>query len=172
MEIFVNLQTVVDISQIAAAATVIGGTFFGLVQLKEFRKQRQETIAGDLMRTFMSAEFSNAITIALGFPDGISAEAMRSKGPDAEKAAVLIETTFETMGLLVFERIAPFSLVLKLAGGTIVLMWRKLGPWVTELRAEQSNPYDGEWFQWLAEQCAQRKSADLPAHIRHRSWVP
>jgi hypothetical protein len=168
----VNLQTVVDISQIAAAATVIGGTFFGLVQLKEFRKQRQETIAGDLMRAFMSAEFTNAITIALGLPDGISAEALRSKGPDAERAAVLIESTFETMGLLVFERIAPFPLVLKLAGGTIVLMWRKLGPWVIALRVEQSNPYDGEWFQWLAEQCEQRKASEAPAHTKHQGWTP
>ena len=166
-----TLQLVVDISQIAASITVIGGTFFGLMQLKEFRKQRQDTVAGDLMRSFMSPELNDAITIALSFPDGIGADELRARGPDAEKAAVLIETTFETMGLLVFERIAPFSLVLNLAGGTIVLMWRKLGPWVQTIRDEQSNPSDGEWFQWLAEQCEQQKKAQTPAHIQHRGWI-
>ena len=172
MEAAVNLQLVVDISQVVASITVIGGTFFGLAQLKEFRKQRQDTVAGDLMRSFMSAELTNAITIALNFSDGVKAEELRSKGPDAERAAVLIETTFETMGLLVFERIAPFSLVLSLAGGTIVLMWRKLGPWVAELREAQSNPSDGEWFQWLAEQCEHRKKSQTPAYIQHRGWLP
>ena len=39
-----ELQTYVDISQIVAAATVVGGTVFGLVQLYEYRQQRREAV--------------------------------------------------------------------------------------------------------------------------------
>jgi hypothetical protein len=168
----VNLQTVVDLAQVVASATVIGGTFFGLVQFKEFRKQRQETIAGDLMHSFMSAEFTSALATLMRLPDGVTIEELTAAGPDTEKAAVLVETTFETMGLLVFEGIAPFQLVSKLAGGTILQMWRKLGPWVAEIRTVHSNPFDGEWFQWLAELCEQSKSSGVPAYLQYRGFVP
>ena len=164
--------TAYDFIKIAAAAALIGGTAFGLMQLKEFTRHRRDIAAGDLMHSFMGTDFTNAMTIIMGLPDDLSAEALRRAGPDVEKAAVLVETTFETVGLLVFERITPFSLVLDLAGGTIILMWRKLRPWLVDLRAETSNPYDGEWFQWLAEQCARRKTAKEPAHIGRRDWEP
>ena len=167
-----NLQTIVDLSQIAAAGALIGGTAFGLMQLKEFTRHRRDVAAGDLMRSFMGRDFTDATTVIMGLPDGVSAEALRRAGSDVERAAILIVSTFETVGLLVFEGITPFPLVLDLAGGSINLMWRKLGPWLSEFRAETSNRYDGEWFQWLAERCARRKLDKEPAYIAHRDWEP
>ncbi|MBP6300301.1 MAG: hypothetical protein KA365_07810 [Arenimonas sp.] len=165
-----NIQLIVDISQIAAALTVIGGTFFGLMQLTEFRKQRRDAVAGELMRTFMDTEFTFAIARIMNLPDGISLDEMRESGPDIEQSAVLIESTFETIGLLTYERITPMSLVSNLTGGTVILMWRKLEVWIMEIRTNNSNPHDGEWFQWLAEQCMQNKPQSIPAHIKYRDW--
>ena len=76
----------------------------------------------------------------------------RALGSGHEDAALVIGTRFETMGLLVFERIAPFKLVENLCGGIVVVMWRKLGPWLEAVRIEQAQPSWGEWFQWLAQQ--------------------
>lgn len=167
-----SLQTIVDVSQVAAALTVIGGTFFALMQLTEFRKQRREAVAGELMRTFMTPEFTDALTVVMRLPDNITAEDLRKHGISTEKAAVLVETTFETIGLLTFERITPFNLVLNLSGGTAIQMWNKLGVWIQDLRAESSSPSEGEWFQWLAEQCIDHKPKTVPAHIQHRNWIP
>lgn len=167
-----NLQTFVDLSQIAAALTVIGGTVFALLQLREFKRQRQEAVALDLMRAFMGAEFAEAMAIVTNLPDNLSAEGLRRAGRDAEKAATLMSTTFEAMGVLVHRRIAPLPLVQDLVGGFAVVTWRRLEPWITELRVEQSNPSDSEWFQWLAEQLEQRKAHKVPAYIQHRSWTP
>jgi hypothetical protein len=167
-----NLQTFVDLSQIAAALTVIGGTVFALLQLREFKRQRQEAVALDLMRAFMGAEFAEAMAIVTNLPDNLSAEGLRRAGPDAEKAATLMCTTFEAMGVLVHRRIAPLPLVQDLVGGFAVVTWRRLKPWITELRVEQSNPSDSEWFQWLAEQLEQRKAHKVPAYVQHRGWVP
>lgn len=59
-----------------------------------------------------------------------------------------------------------------LVGGIVVVMWRKLEPWVMRLRIEQSYPSDSEWFQWLAEQLEQRKAEKVPAYLRYRDWAP
>lgn len=167
-----NIETVSSLSQIVSAATIVGGTVFGLIQLSEFRKQRRDSVAAELMRTFMAADLAAAISIIRGLPDGVSAEELRSAGPEVERAAILICTTFETMGLLVFERIAPFRLVVELAGGIIVVMWRKLGPWLNQIRLEQAQPSWAEWFQWLAQQCELHKSRRMPAYTQHLHWLP
>ena len=167
-----TLETIASISQIVGTATVIGGTIFGLIQLTEFKKQRRDAVAGELMRAFMSPELANALTLIKALPDGASIEDMRRNGPETERAAVLIATTFETMGLLVYERIAPFQLTVELAGGIVVVMWHKLGPWLSEIRQQQSQPTWAEWFQWLAQQCEKHKRAQDPAYITHMNWTP
>jgi hypothetical protein len=167
-----DLQTIVDISQVVAAITVIGGTAFAVLQLREFRRQRQETVTLDLMRAFMGVEFSEAMAIVTNLPDNLSADDLRQSGPDAEKAATLMCTTFEAIGILVHRRIAPFPLVQDLIGGITVVVWRRLRPWIAQLRVEQANSSDSEWFQWLAEEFGQRKAEKVPAHEQHRNWAP
>lgn len=167
-----TLETIVGICQIVGTVTVVGGTIFGLIQLSEFRKQRRDAVAGELMRAFMNSDFAYAVTIVKRVPDGASADDIRHAGPETERAAVLINTTFETMGLLVFERIAPFPLVVELVGGIVVVMWRKLGAWADQVRSEQSQPSWAEWFQWLAQQCERHKCAEEPAYTKHKNWVP
>ena len=51
-------------------------------------------------------------------------------GPACEQAAVIVTTTFETMGLLVYKKIARFDLVMELAGGMMMSMHRKLSVWL------------------------------------------
>jgi hypothetical protein len=167
-----NLETLASLSQIIGTVTIVGGTVFGLIQLWELKKQRRNAVAGDLMRTFMDADLAQAITLIRTLPDGVSAEELRNAGPETERAAVLICTTFETMGLLVYQRIAPFSLVIELAGGITVVMWHKLGPWLTQIRKEQSQPSWAEWFQWLAQQCQRHKNSGAPAYELHADWTP
>ena len=167
-----SLQSVADIAEIASAVTVIFGILFGLFQLSEFRQQRRNAVAAELMRNFYSADLANAIAIIRSLPDHISAEDLRRKGDEVERAAVLISTNFETMGLMAFERIAPLALVERLAGGVVVVMWHKLGPWLARVREEQSQPSWAEWFQWLAQQCERRKIAQEPAYLKYRDWQP
>ena len=167
-----NLETIADISQIASAATIVGGIVFGLMQISEYRKQRRDAVAAELMRAFMTPELANAIAIIRALPDGVSAEELRRSGPEAERAAIMVNLTFETMGLLVFERIAPFTLVLELTGGIIVVLWHKLDPWMTQIRLEQGQPSWAEWFEWLALQCERHKQLQPPAHLKYRNWAP
>lgn len=171
-ESVMTLETFGTIAQIAEAATVLGGTVFALVQLSELKLQRRDTVAAELMRTFLDAEFANAMAVIQHEPEAILVGRLQDFPPELLRAAVQIGTTFETMGLLVFRRIAPFNLVLELAGGIVVVMWLKLGPLFRQMREEQSQPSVAEWFQWLAEQCEKHKDETAPAHLKHAGWVP
>jgi hypothetical protein len=167
-----DLQDLGNIAQAVGAATVIAGGLFALIQFSEYRKQRQDAAAAEVMRTFIGAEFCRAMTLLLTLPDNVTAQRLREEGREAEYAAVLVCCTVETLGMLVYKRIAPFPLVVELAGGIIVVMWRKLGAWCTYIREEQHQPSWAEWFEWLATQCERYKDEDRPAYIKHADWMP
>ena len=167
-----SLETFANIAEIAGGIMIVGGAIFGMVQLRELKQQRYNAIASDLMQTFYSTDLSSAVSLIHSLPDGVSAAELRNRGEEYEKAAVLVSTTFETMGLLVFERIATYELVEKLAGGMIVSMWTKLENWLETIREEQNQPSWAEWFQWLAEQFSNTKTTSAPAYEKHRDWRP
>lgn len=167
-----TLDQLANFAEILGAVTLISGVAFGLYQLSEFRKQRSEMIASDLMKTFYSPELSQAFALIRVLPDEASTEQLRDLGPDAEAAAVQLCTIFETMGVLVYERIAPFALVEQLAGGMLCVTYNKLSVWLEDVRLEQQQPSWAEWFQWLAEQLSERKKESVPAHIKFKHWQP
>jgi hypothetical protein len=167
-----SLSDLANMAEILGALTIVSGMIFGLYQLSEFRKQRTEVIASELMKTFYSPELSRAVALIRSLPDNASAEQLRSLGPEGEEAAVQLCTIFETMGVLVHERIATYALVEQLAGGMICVMYRKLAVWLETIREEQQQPSWAEWFQWLAEQLLKSKVQSQPAHIKFKQWRP
>jgi hypothetical protein len=169
---WMNLQDIGNIAQAVGAVTVVAAGIFGLVQFIEFKRQRQTTVAAELMHTFINAEFARALTVLRGMPDSVSAEELRQGGFEAEYAAVVVCMTFETLGMMAYQRVAPFSLVVELTGGIVVVMWRKLGPWLQQVREEQCQPSWAEWFEWLAIQCERYKDEVRPAYIKHADWMP
>ncbi len=129
-----DLSFYANIAEILGTLTIIGGGVFGAVQLLEFRGQRRDAVAVELMRSFYNPEFSRAVTLIRNLPDDISAEDLRARGPAPEEAALLICMMYETMGLLVYRRIASFGLAQELTGGLLEVLWRKLGVWVATIR--------------------------------------
>jgi hypothetical protein len=167
-----TLESFGTIAQIVEAATVLGGTMFALVQLSELKMQRRDMVAAELTRAFLDPQFADAMAFIQGEPDTELLGNLHETRPEVLRAVVQIATTFETMGLLVFRRIAPFDLVVQLAGGIVVVMWCKLGPLLRQMREQQSQPSFAEWFQWLAEQCEKQKDESAPAYSKHAGWVP
>jgi len=170
--LFISLETIANVSQIIGAGTIITAVIFGSFQIREYRKRRENMVAAELMRSFLSSDFARAVSLIRTLPEAISADDLRSLGPEYEQAAILITTTFETMGLLAFRNIAPFSLVQELAGGLIIVTWKKLSVWLNTVRKEQSQPSWAEWFQWLAQQMLRVKPDSEPAYIKHQDWQP
>jgi hypothetical protein len=167
-----DLNYYANLAEILGTLTIVGGAAFAVFQLAEFRGQRADMVAVELMREFYNADFARAVTMIKSLPDDISAAELLSRGADYEQASFIIGMTYETMGLLVYRRIASFDLAQELTGGLIDVMWRKLHVWVETVRAEQAHPRFAEWFEWLAIQFAKPDNRSDAAYVAYRNWTP
>ena len=167
-----TLSTWGNIADIIGAGSIVTGLIVGWIQIRHLRRQQRDAVAINLAQTFYSQNFADAIAMLQPLPDGISLEELRRKGDAYERAAITLCTSFETMGLLVYKRIAPMDLVLDLAGGIVSVMCIKLHQWNEDLRAEQQQPSWAEWFEWLGDQALKAKTESVPAHIAYQNWKP
>jgi hypothetical protein len=168
----IPLATLANLAEIIGAFSILTGLVFGFFQIRQYRIQQRHAVAINLAQTFYNRDFAGALALLQSVPDGVGLQEMRDRGAEYEQAALSICTSFETMGLLVYKRIAPLDLVLDLAGGIVSVMCRKLRPWMNELREEQGQPSWGEWFEWLGDRALEFKDNQEPAHIAHKSWKP
>lgn len=169
------LQTLANLAELIGGAAVLGGVVFAVWQIHEYRQQRRDAAAIELVRTLQSREFVEAFRLLSRVPDGISLEALRAKGPDYEDAAIAIGAMGETIGLMVYRGIAPFELVREQVGGLLLTMWQKLRVWAEEVREDQGYERWVEWYQWLVdrlEEYEQSSGITEPAYRRLPEWKP
>jgi len=160
----ISLEQLGAIAEIIGACTILTGLIFGAYQIRAHRIDQRNAIASELTSTFYNAELARAVLLLHELPDGATVEDLRSRGPAFEDAAIIVCTSFETMGLLVYRKIAPFDLVMDLAGGMVASMHKKLNGWIVAKQIEQNQPSWAEWFAWLARRAEKYKhSADAPS---------
>jgi hypothetical protein len=167
-----SLSTLANLADIVGAGSIVTGLVFGAFQIRQYRAQQRDAIAMNLTQTFYSRDLARAIALLQALPDGVRLAELQDRGDDYVEAAITVSTSFETMGLLVFKRIAPLDLVLDLAGGIVSTMSRKLESFLEDMRTTHRQPSWGEWFEWLGDQAARVKPESEPAHVRFKSWRP
>ncbi len=168
-----SLETLANLAELIGAATVVGGILFAMIQLREFRQQRNQSAAVELMRAIQDRGFVAATTRLSHVPDGVAWGELRSHD-GVEEAALAVGATYEMVGVMTQRRIIPFSVVQDMMGGLSLRHWRKLARWVEDVRAQEDMPEFMEWWQWLAERLEQhgtQRGGDA-AHRRFRSWRP
>ena len=102
-----DLSRLADMAEIIGAAVVVGGIFFALVQMRNLRQQRRELAAIELFRFFGSPQFSHAYREILRLPEGLGIKELREHAPEAESCAMIISTTMENIGVMMYQRIVP-----------------------------------------------------------------
>ncbi len=166
------LDTLANVAQVLGAIAVVAAIAFGLAQIRQFRQQRRDALAVELMRSIQDTEFTRSLRILLTLPVDTSAEEFRARGPNVEEAAWALGAKYETLGYLVYRGIMPIELVEELVGGVGVHLWSRLRPWAESMRKEQGQPLLLEWYQWLAERLEERERPQaVPAYMRLRSWT-
>ena len=106
-------------------------------------------------------------------PDNTSAEEIRRfQGPEGEDLLVHLTATWETIGVLLFHGEFTIDVVDDFFSGPILISWRKLLPYRTDLRQRYQRETWSEWFQWLAERMMERewKTPAVPPYIAYRDW--
>jgi hypothetical protein len=168
------LDAYAKMAQIVSSLAVSGAVIFALIQIRQYRQQRRDAAAVELMRTIQSPQWTRALHLLGDVPDGIAATALHAMDAKYEEAAFTVVAIYETIGLLAYRNIAPFHLVQELTGGTVVVMWRKLKSWSEDMREEREHDRFAEWFQWLAERLEENEEAvhSGPAYRRCSKWKP
>ena len=168
-----DLSRLANLAEILSAIIVIGGIFFAVVQVRQTKQQRRELAAIELFRSFGSPQFTEAYRMVLHFPDGLTAAEMKQKYPTGEESAMLISTTMENIGVMMFQRIVPAAVVSNLIGSSTFILWSKLEYWIEDLRSELDSHYAFEWFQWLAMKLQDlQEDQSQPAYKAYADWVP
>jgi len=169
-----NLQTLANIAEIFGAILVITGVFFGLMEVRHYRQQRQEAASMEIMRAFQSIDFTRALRMIMTYEDECRRCNQENIPQELQDAAMLVSTTMEAVGLMVYQRIAPFLLVQQLMGGTIQASWRVLKPHSEGLREILDRPSVHEWFQWLAERLDEYPEYldQVGAYSKYGNWKP
>ena len=168
-----DLSRLANMAEIFSAIVVIGGIIFAVIQMRQTRQQRRELAAIELFRSFGSPAFNEAYRNVLHYPNGLSASELKEKYPDSEKFAMLICTTMENVGVMMYQRIVPSAVVNNLIGSSTAILWGKLDVWVSDLRTELDTPFAFEWFQWLAMTLKDlQEDSDLPAYESQTKWIP
>ena len=168
-----ELDRLANVAEIVSAVIVVGGIIFALLQMRQTRQQRRELAAIELFRSFGSPQFTEAYRNVLHYPDGLNASELKRRYPDGEHYAMMIATTMENIGVMMYQRIVPSSVVHNLIGTSTIIMWKKLEPWARDLRVELGSENAFEWFQWLAERMVELDGdGRVPAYEAHSDWEP
>jgi hypothetical protein len=170
-----TLQTLANFAEIVGGAAVVGGVVFAVWQIRQYREQRRDVAAIEIVRSLQSREFIEAFRLLSRVPDGVTLKALRERGQEYEDAAIMIGAMGETIGFIVYRGVAPFELVREQAGGLLLVMWRKLHVWVDQVREEQAYDRWVEWWQWLADRLQEHEEGletVEPAYRRLPPWKP
>ena len=163
-----------NIAEIFGAFLVVSGVLFGLVEVRHYRQQRQETASMEIMRAFQSHDFTSALRLVMQYEQECQQCHEEPMPKELQDAAMLVSTTLEAVGLMVYQRIVPFRLVQHLMGGVIQAGWRVLRPHTDWMRDELCRPSIHEWFQWLAERLDEHPEYldEVGAYTKYTHWKP
>ena len=166
-----DLQTFSIIVDIIGSVAVIAAIIFGLIQIKQFQRQRRDMAAIELVRSVQNSEFTHAFRLINSLPEKITALEFKNKSTEYIDAAHTLSMKYETIGLLVYKGIIPITTAEELIGGVAISLWKRLHPWVDLVRKEQSQELFLEWFQWFVERLVERKrDHQEPAYNLFKDW--
>ena len=128
----------------------------------------------EIMRAFQNPGFTSALRLVMEYEQECRRCHEESIPQELQDAAMLVSTTLEAVGLMVYKRIVPFRLVQQLMGGVIQSSWRVLRPHTEWLREKLCRPSIHEWFQWLAERLDEHPEYrdEEGAYSKYGNWKP
>ena len=109
---------------------------------------------------------------ACKIPENATIEQIDGLGLEVSRAIEEVGTRLETIGYMVYCRIATLEMVNDLIRGVVIFWWARIRPFVERDREKTANPKSYEWTQWLAERLRERRErfGAVPAYERHVNW--
>ncbi len=155
----------------AQISLVIGATFAGY-QLILTRRERKDAQALEVLTQLQSPEFRAAYAKVWTLPLNATAEDVRAAGPDMEAAVECVAMTFESLGVMVHNRIVPIDVVDQVIGGFLRESWRRCSAYIHWKREQVHSRRLAEWYQWLAEHLTVESRRSVGAYEAFKDWEP
>jgi hypothetical protein len=164
-----ELSVILDV---ITAVAVILGILFGLLQLRHYHLARKREATLFLLNSFQTGEFLQGIWIIHKLPNELTKSEIEDRLREEIRFIYLVMSTWESIGILVFNHEIPIDIVVDAYGTSIIISWQRLEKYVTDLRTGLQRETPFGWFQWLAERMIDREKAEppIPAHLAYRDW--
>lgn len=163
-----NVENLANLAEILGGVAVVFGVSFGYLEFRRYKAALQREARATLARSFQTPEFAAAIRVVLELPQPIDIERYEEL-PEADKNLIwFLFGSIESIGILVSRGDLTLQLVDEFFSIPILEGWRKLAPYVDDLREEFDSPQTWEWYQWLHDRLRERhqESPRVPAHVR------
>jgi hypothetical protein len=156
--------------QLLGQVALVVAAGVAVYQLLQLKRRRHDEAALQVITSLNTPEFRAAFNLVNELPIGAKAQAVHDAGPATEAAAGTVMMTFETLGVLVHNRVVPIDLVDQVIGGFLRESWRRLEGYVTWKRSAIGYARWGEWYQWLFEHLAQNPRRAEGAYTAFKDW--
>lgn len=151
---------------------LIAAASFAGYQLIVHRKERHEAMALEVLTQLQSPEFRQAYARVWTLPLDATADQVKGTGKEMLDAIDCVAMTFESLGVMVHNRIVPVELVDQVIGGFLRESWRRVRAYVFVRRQEVGSKRLAEWYQWLAERMAVQTRRSDGAYHAFKDWQP
>lgn len=152
---------ITEISAIVAAAGILVGVIYYILDIRYQAKTRQTDLVMKLYSTFDSREFQEAWveTLQMEFKD--YKEYLEKYGAASGKPAYvsvnMVAGFFEGLGILLRRSLIDIALVDDLFSSDILITWHKMKPLAEGWRKHFDRPQMSEWFEYLANEMKKRE---------------
>ena len=158
------------IADASLALSFVIALVFGIVQVRQSARDRKERLTLEALRNIQTREFAE-ISGQLSYHRSPSTFKEFDEIPLNEQAKLIqFSQEMESLGILVADRLIDIDIVDKTLGSFVTTAWQKYKPIFEEIRKKHSDPFLGEYFQWLAEYINDRmkKEPRKPFYETHR----
>jgi hypothetical protein len=142
------------IANVSLALSFLVGLIFGVVQVKAAGRDRRERLTLETLRNFQTREFAELLHYITAYDLPLNRDELRARPENEQVMFVQLSQQMESLGILVADGFIDLDLVEKTLGSFITMAWKKYKTMFLDMR--ETDPYIGEYFQWLAERIDER----------------
>ena len=146
-------------ANIALALSFIVALVFGIQQVRAAARDRRERLTIEKLREFQTREFAELIQYIGSRDMPKNREEFMALPTGDQVIFIQFSQQMESLGILVAEALINIDLVDKTLGSFVMTAWEKYREAFLDMRVKQSDPFLGEYFQWLAERINERMQA-------------
>jgi hypothetical protein len=144
-------ETITNIANLALTLSFIVALIFGIAQVRAAKRDRRERLTLEMLRQFQTRGFVELL-LYIDSNDMPSSWAEFQKLPAKERLnLVQFGQQMESLGMLVADGLINMDAVDKNLGSFVTTAWKKSKGMFLDIREQQSDPFAGEYYQWLAE---------------------